>query len=228
MELKALSAQSYLKDVTKGEFLFREGDDADFLYGILLGQIQILNQNRMGKEVILKILESGNVAGVIGVINQGQYTFSCLAGTDCQILKIPTKPLMAIVQTNGLLSTCLMKLLTERLKESNCMMCALSIDDVEKRIACVLFKSFVHLDHGKNSAPTFQFTRQNIADMAATTVESTIRILKKWEKRNMIAFPARGTVQLTDLPKIREMAEISFSSCCENTIAEKKLESVLN
>jgi CRP/FNR family transcriptional regulator len=52
----------------------------------------------------------------------------------------------------------------------------------------------------------FHLTRQSLADMTGTTVETTIRILTRWFKNGLL-IDEGGRLVLADLDGLRELAE---------------------
>ncbi|MBI2460820.1 MAG: winged helix-turn-helix domain-containing protein, partial [Candidatus Rokubacteria bacterium] len=48
-------------------------------------------------------------------------------------------------------------------------------------------------------------TRQNLAELAGTTVETTIRVLGRWGREGLIA-DEEGHLLLRDLPALRALA----------------------
>jgi CRP-like cAMP-binding protein len=52
----------------------------------------------------------------------------------------------------------------------------------------------------------FHLTRQSLADMTGTTVETTIRILGRWARDGRLSHTG-GRLSLADLDALRELAE---------------------
>lgn len=52
----------------------------------------------------------------------------------------------------------------------------------------------------------FHLTRQSLADMTGTTVETTIRVLSRWTKDGVLT-DAEGHLVLEDLEGLRALAE---------------------
>ena len=54
----------------------------------------------------------------------------------------------------------------------------------------------------------FPLTRQNLADMTGTTVETAIRVLSRWQREGLVS-EADGHVVLTDLATLRARGDAS-------------------
>ena len=77
---------------------------------------------------------------------------------------------------------------TNRLRQAFDMISHLSVGKVDQRVAAVLLmlsNSFGE-DQKGGIQLTVPLTRQDISEMAGTTVESTIRVMSKWQKQGLI------------------------------------------
>ena len=54
--------------------------------------------------------------------------------------------------------------------------------------------------------PTLPFTRQEIADMVGTTIETAIRVMSQFKDRGIIS-SVRGKVTILDKEKLRLLSE---------------------
>lgn len=217
-QLKDLETHSQVQEHRKGDFLFYEGDLPDYFYGVLSGRIYILRQAPSGKEVVLNVLEPGDIAGLVAYANQSPYSATAMVGLDAKIVRIPASAFHRLVKDSMPLKDRLLRFIAGRLKEARCMMMTLSIDNVESRVASVIWKEILHRhieELQTSSQIQLNFTRQNLADMSGTTVESTIRLFKVWEKKKIVSFPARGSVKILNLVKIKQLSAVAQTMCCQ-------------
>jgi CRP/FNR family transcriptional regulator len=216
--LKEIETHAQAQNQSKGDYLFYEGDLPDYFYGILSGRVYVLRQSPAGKEVVLNVLEPGDMVGLVAYANQSPYSATAMVGLDSKIVRIPASAFHLLVKDNMALKDRLLRLIAGRLKEARCMMMTLSIDNVESRVASVVWKEILHrhIDELKTQTHIqLDFTRQNLADMSGTTVESTIRLFKVWEKKKIVSFPARGSVKILNLVKIKQLSAVAQTMCCQ-------------
>ncbi len=77
--LETLIAKADLVQLAPGEVLFQEGDDADGMYFISLGQIKVVKKSP-GGERIEAYLSRGDVLGEIALVESGPRNATCIAG----------------------------------------------------------------------------------------------------------------------------------------------------
>jgi len=219
-DLKHLEEISLQENIANKKFVFYESDQLNVLYGLVQGEVHLLRQLANGQEVIVDRLLPGDFFGLNSLLAGSAVTLSARTVKDSVIVKIPKKPFLDLMQKNARLNMRMMKKMSDRLKEANCMMTILSLGDVEKQLAAVIWKEYVHHQNLENKQPLFELTRLSLAQMAGSTVETTIRILKKWEKDQMISFPKRGQFKIKNLEKIKKLSVIAHSICCQNSISK--------
>ena len=98
--------------------------------------------------------------------------------------------------------------LGSRLRSSAEQIRSLAVERVEQRIARVLLKL---AETGGTEAPEgrvieMPLTRQDVADMTGTTVETAIRVMSKLRRGGLIR-TRRGKVVLVDIDALIEIAE---------------------
>ena len=70
--LDTLRAASTLREVARNEVLFRQGDDATELFGIVSGRIAILTKSPDGRESLVAVLESGALFGELALFDEAR------------------------------------------------------------------------------------------------------------------------------------------------------------
>jgi CRP/FNR family transcriptional regulator len=85
---------------------------------------------------------------------------------------------------------------------------SLAVDPVEARLAAMLLRLAEREGAPGKAGVTvpFHLTRQSLADMTGTTVETTIRVVSRWMKDGLVA-DADGRLLLRDVAALRALAE---------------------
>jgi CRP/FNR family transcriptional regulator len=98
--------------------------------------------------------------------------------------------------------------LIERLTEAHEMMKSLAVERVERRIARQLLKLAQRLGvpDGAGLRLDLALSRQDLADMAGTTVETAIRVLSRWRAQGLVA-DRGGWLVITDPAGLSALAE---------------------
>jgi len=97
-----------------------------------------------------------------------------------------------------------------RLRAAHDSVKSLAVDPVEARLAATLLRlaerEGTRGKEGEGVTLPFHLTRQSLADMTGTTVETTIRILSRWLRDGLLADDG-GRLVLADRPGLSALAE---------------------
>jgi CRP/FNR family cyclic AMP-dependent transcriptional regulator len=103
----------------EGCWIFRESDDADALYIIQSGQVDLkfILDEAGGKYVDITRLGEGSVIGWSSLIEPCAYTLSAMAASDVKLVKIDAAGLSGMMGADATLGYTLMKQLAQALGE---------------------------------------------------------------------------------------------------------------
>ena len=187
-EIDRLAAVSRVVRVQRGDFMWLKGSEVDFFGIAATGFVKMVRSCADGSDVTMELFGPGQTFGLCGAICGMGCPLSAVAVTDMWYLRIPKRAFVEIYNTNALLKDRMVRRLTVRLHGAHMMISHLSGGRVEERIAAVLFMltDSYGQKHGNRLILRVPLTRQEISEMAGTTVESTIRTMSKWQKEGLI------------------------------------------
>ena len=172
-----------------GDFLFLEGAPADRLYLITSGRVKMIKHSPEGHETILAILDAGQIVGEVGVLAGGTYPATAQAMEPTTTLSLARQAYVQLVQEHPALAWSLIEELGRRLQSAHESMRSLAVEKVEQRVARILLRMAAAAGEkqGDTVLITVPLTRQDIADMAGTTVETAIRVMSKLRRLGLVA-----------------------------------------
>ena len=183
-----LIAMTSLRLYEKGALLFREGDPSDYLYTIVNGRVKVFKTTPRGTDVILEIFGPGDPVGAVAVYESRPYPASALALEPTSCLVIPRQSFFTLLETHPTMVRGLLVGLNHRLVELTNRLSELSGGRVEARLARFFLKLATNMGkHGPDG--TFiplALSRQELADMIGTTIETSIRIMSRWGKQDLL------------------------------------------
>ena len=117
-------AELFLKEtdtlqLAPGDFLFREGDNADKMYVLLEGEIDIF----LG-DFVFETAGPSSLLGEMALIDDGPRTANAVAKKASRQAQIDRRRFHFLVQQTPHLSTHVMKILADRLRHTNAVMAA--------------------------------------------------------------------------------------------------------
>jgi len=187
-ELKEISTFFEKLDFTNNEYIFIEGDPSDWFYLVAKGRVKILKHTLMGKDIILEVMSPGDIFGGIAVLDKKPYPASAQAMESVTVIRISRQNLLRIVEEYPIIKLEVVKYFGDRLRDAHEMLKNIATEKVERRIASLLFKlsEKVGVEDGGYKKIDFPLTRQEIAEMVGTTVETCIRTMSKFQKQGLV------------------------------------------
>ena len=187
-ELKELEHYVTTAMYGKKEDIFTEGDAPEWFYIVLTGKIKVTKISHDGKEIILEIISPYDIFGGVAVLRNFPYPANAVAMEDSEILKISRKNLMRLVDRFPNLMFCIALQLGDRMKSSYDSLKNIALERVEARIAALLLKlgNKVGVETDAGLMIDMRLTKQDVADMVGTTVETSIRTFSKFRKDGLV------------------------------------------
>lgn len=190
------------------DYVFMEGDQARWFCLVETGHIKIVRHSKSGKDVVLELLGPGEIFGGVAVIEKRPYPASAQAIEPTVVIKIPAEPIIALADRHPSFIREMARLIGRRLRAAHDSVTSLAVDPVEARLAAALLRLAAREGtRGKDGVTLpIHLTRQSLADMTGTTVETTIRIIGRWLKEELLE-DVGGHLVLGDLDALRARAE---------------------
>lgn len=207
-ELTALAAVAREDRYRARDYVFMEGDPADWLCIVKMGRVKIVRHSRTGKDVVLELLGPGEVFGGVAVIERRPYPAAAQTTEASVIVKLPAGAVSSLADRHPGVIREMALMIGRRLRTAHDSVRSLSIDPVEARLAATLLRLAER--EGTTTAEglvlPFHLTRQSLADMTGTTVETTIRVVSRWLRDGLVADDGKRIV-LRDVGALRDVAE---------------------
>jgi CRP/FNR family transcriptional regulator, nitrogen oxide reductase regulator len=204
LELERMASRIQSKTYDKGETIYSEGDPADSVWLLFKGRIQIFKYSTQGRPLAIESITPGELFGTLCRLGGGGRTYPCtaVAAVPCEAFRISETEFLDSYNRHPAMVLGVCSLCSQRLNQVQGLSCS-SQEPVEKRLAMLLLK--LQKKHGA----TLRFTKRELAEQAGTTVETTIRVMSRFQKKGWIA-SARGQIQLRNTQPLESL----ISSVC--------------
>ncbi|MEZ4757524.1 MAG: Crp/Fnr family transcriptional regulator [Flavobacteriales bacterium] len=171
-----------------GEDIFKEGHPADQLYIVRKGKAKVYSTFEPGSARILRFARDGQALGHRGIGEDFSYTVTATALVPTTVDLIPMPLFLSTLKANAAFSFHFMLFFAEELRRSEAQTKALMNISVEQRVAKALLATARCFGYDKDDRTLLAYTpsRQDLADYAGTTYESTIRALSALQKKKLI------------------------------------------
>ena len=204
-ELKAeLKRSGYRQAYGDGEEIFSEGAAADFLPIVLSGRVKMIRSPVLGKEVIIGIFNEGEMFAVPPVFDGGPYPASAYAVEQTDLLQIERRDFLRLLNERSEFAIATISWMSEMLREKTSMIRNLAIASPERRIGNVLIKL---VEAQERPCPVkIPVRRQDIAEMASLTTETTIRAIRRLADQGLVRI-VHGKIFIDRLEPLEQFVE---------------------
>jgi CRP-like cAMP-binding protein len=199
-DLDSLAYIAFERRFRAGDFIFREEDRPHSFYVIADGRIKVSKSSPSGREFIVTFFSPGEVFGEVAVFADKPYPASAQVVADTEVIGIRREDLLRLLSTNPEVALKIINVLGQRLRDAMGRLRDLAGERVEQRIAGILL--MLHEKLG----PELPFTRQEIADMSGTTVETAIRTMGRLTEEGVIK-STRGRITVVNKERLSQLSE---------------------
>jgi CRP/FNR family transcriptional regulator len=189
----------------KGEEVFREGAPAEDFCFVVLGRVKVVKAGP-DRDVILGLFGPGEPVGAVAVFEGKRFPASAVALEPSTVLRVPERAFFDAIDAHPEMTRSLLQGLMARQFEITRRLADLSAP-VERRIARLFLTLATRLGRpceGRVEIP-LALSRQEIAELTGTTVETSIRVMSRWGKEDLVATTPEGFV-VKDEAALRQIA----------------------
>lgn len=187
---------SRLRQYDRGEVIFVEGDPPDVFLTIVEGRVKVFKATPAGKEIILEIFGAGDPLGAVAIYESAPLPASAVALEPTQCLSIARQDFFQLLEHHPALVRGLLSSLTIRLAELTRRLVELTGTRVEARFARLFIKlaDQIGKPERRGTYVAMPLSRQELADLTGTTIETAIRIMSRWQKEDVVRTDKDGFV----------------------------------
>ena len=191
----------------RGESIFRQGDPSDILLIVISGQVRVLSSAEDGNEVLLNIIDPGDVVGEIGALDGRLRTADCVAAHDTEALVLERDALLPFIRERPGAAQALIEVLCRRIRQTTTFVEDAVLSDLPKRILHRLeaLAEQYGRPSGKGVVIDHTLTQQEIADFVGVSRMSVSKVLTDWRRADLIEY-GRGVLRIMDMARLRESA----------------------
>ena len=196
------------KHFGKDEYIFFEGDPSSWLGVILEGRVKMIKHSEAGKDVVLDVMSPGEMVGEVAALDGSPYPATAQAMEPTVVASIYRDDFLRLLKQYPALALRVIEETGRRLREAQETIKSMAVERVERRIARILLKLAATTGSSSEDGIIIELplTRQDIAEMVGTTVETAIRTMSKFRKRGLVQ-TKRGRVIILDPHQLVRIAE---------------------
>src|SRR6185437_10467312 len=160
--LHQVLAASSTRRIPRGSFIFLQGEPIASVHLLLEGRIKIVRETEEGRAVIMRLIEPGDLFGIVGHWSRSTYRNSALAQTNATVLAVPRTVFASLMASDTAFAPAILDELGKRLNDAEARIQDLQTEHAACRTARMLLKLFDEAKGGSGEAPpTVPLSRQD-------------------------------------------------------------------
>jgi CRP-like cAMP-binding protein len=205
-EIDTVLRYSRVEHYPAGEEIFAKGSPGNSLMIVLRGRVRISSISLTGKEIVLNIIDAGEIVGEIALLDGGERSGDAVAMTDCELLVLNRRDFMPFIENRADICLMLIKILCQRLRQTSEQVEDLQFRHLESRIA----KALLHLSE-RSGQPVvdgrvleLHMSQSELSHIVGSSRESVNKQLQAWQKAGFIDL-AKGSIVIRDPAAIEQL-----------------------
>jgi CheY-like chemotaxis protein/CRP-like cAMP-binding protein len=186
----------------KKQVIYAEGNRPNKLYYVLKGKVKTFRSNDSGKDFVTEIYSVGDFLGFVPLLEGSAYRDTAEALEECELADIPKEDFDALINNDLAVSAAFMRLLAQNISEKEEKLLALAYNSLRKKVADTLM--LVHRKSPAAEKNTIDLSRESLAGIAGTAIESFIRTLSDFKNEKIIDIQ-NGQIIILDEKKLSNM-----------------------
>jgi CRP-like cAMP-binding protein len=194
-----------MRGYEKGEVIFREGEPADRIHFLYTGRVKIV-KSAGSRDIIIELLGPGEPVGAVAVFERRPFPATAIVIEPAGIVSIPEREFFQLLEKRPELTRSLLGGLTMRLMMVNKRLADMT-GSAEARAARLFLTLAERLGTPRDEGVfiPMALSRQEVADLLGTTLETAIRLMSRWQKEELVLTEKTGFA----IPRIEALREVS-------------------
>ncbi|MBN1351695.1 Crp/Fnr family transcriptional regulator [candidate division KSB1 bacterium] len=203
-QIQHIAEYCVTKRYVKDQLILVEEEIGKTLFIIYKGRVKVTRTSEDGREVILSILESGDIFGEMSILDGKARSASVTAIENSEIILLRRGDFLHILEEYPQIAIALLKELAGRIRKSDTQITSLSLQDAMGKVASTLI--LLADEIGKHREGKIIISRiplqQDLANMAGTSRETISRVFKAMESKGYIEREGRK-LKILDLEGLK-------------------------
>jgi CRP/FNR family transcriptional regulator, cyclic AMP receptor protein len=204
-DLEALLLHARVEHYAVGREIFAKGSPGRSMMAILSGSVRISAPSPAGRDIVLAMLQAGEVFGEIALLDGADRTADATAISDCDLLVLDHRDFVPFLERRADLCILLLRLLCQRLRQTDRVVEEAMFGRLDGRIAKALIRLADSAPAAESGGVTLRITQQELAGMVGATRESVNKQLHVWQTAGVLRLGKRLIV-IPDIDAIEALA----------------------
>jgi len=211
--LQRIAETCELRHFRKDQTIFAEGEAADAVWIVRRGWVYLTKRTPQGIAVTIFVMTPDEAICGISAFDLGTYSATGIAATEAQLLRVPAAVFAELLDHHPKFAQRVLAICCARIRHM-AETISLASAPVEQRLAYALLR--LHATFGT----TVRITHRELARMAGTRLETSIRTVGRLKQKRWLA-TSRGRLTILQPNQLRSLVAPTVNGHATDRAADK-------
>jgi CRP/FNR family transcriptional regulator, cyclic AMP receptor protein len=202
-DVDALLLRARFEHYPAGRLIFAKGSPGRSMMAVLDGRVRIGTTSPNGREIVLAVLDAGEIFGEMALFDGGERTADAIAMSDCDLLVIDQRDFVPFLRNRSDLCIELLRLLSQRLRRTDELVETALFERLQGRVT----KALIGLASSTNeTAPPFllNVSQRELSGIVGASRENVNKQLRIWQRAGVLEL-RKHCIVICDLDALEEL-----------------------
>ena len=206
-ERTTLLARARVREYSAHDTIFLMDSPGDSMVAVLSGTIRISVPSAGGKELLLAVIQPGEVFGELAVLDGKERSADAVAETACTVAILDRREILSFFERNPSAWPSLVKVLCQRLRHTNQVFAEVALLELPVRLAKAMLRVLNwEADSAAAEPAKIRFSQRELANMLGGSRESVNKCLRNWQRTGVVRISG-GSIIISDRRALENIAE---------------------
>lgn len=202
--LESLTVNRKVDKYKKKSIIYSKGNHPHNLYYLLSGKVKTVKKNQDGKELVTNLFSAGEFLGDVALLESTVYSDTAETLEESEIVIIPKDEFDKLINTNAEIAGKFIKLLARNISGKESQLLSMAYNSLRKKVADTLLLVQRKYQKNEKDKVDIDMTRENLANIAGTAIESLVRTLSDFRNERMIDIK-EGKITIINQAKLEKL-----------------------
>src|SRR6266581_4960134 len=204
-ERDAVVARARLRHFAAGETIFLMGSPGDSMMAVLSGQIRISVPSPEGREIVLAILQKGEVFGEIALLDGKERTADARAMTASDLAILERRDVFEFLERQPGAWPRVVEVLCARLRATDLQIAEVAMQQLPVRLAKVLLR-MTYVETLGRPADGVHVSQRELGNIVGASRESVNKCLSQWQRSGWVRIEGTSII-ISDRTTLEHVAK---------------------
>jgi CRP/FNR family cyclic AMP-dependent transcriptional regulator len=208
-ERTAIINRARIRNVAAGERIFSIGAPGDYMAAVLTGTIRITVPSPHGRELLLAIVEAGELFGEIALLDGKERSADATANTASVLAILDRHEVLSFLERNPALWPRIVEILCDRIRNTDIQLAEVALLRLPARLAKAILRIASNDPGPATDYRHFHvhLTQQDLANMVGATRETVNKCLAAWQRQGLIHMDG-GQITVADRSRLESLVRL--------------------